>query len=480
MTNLDKELSSFCAQSVIASLKKRHRKRKRRTKSCSSSQVALPFGFFKGTTVFRNAVHNDETIDDGHVRISNLILPNCSRVLITTFIPPTNFSWLESIWNESQQQEPSNLVVVQHGPYKVGDAKMDPIYIDTRKKANWYTITCQPHNGGIMHAKVYLFQSFEGLRVVISGNNFYQHQWENDRDCLWVQDFSRNEKKKNPYDCNTFPLEEFLYDLCQCQGGPDHQFMRQYICSMFKEIDISTVKASLVYSFPRTKDDTANCGGWQQLQKVVQGRLLIDYDTDREEDNCSQTPTVFSMSGSIGDVEPNFLLGMQNAMLGQEVYFSKSITWESINNIQCLMISDKTEQTIEDTASNGRKMSRSHWSLNIPKEAKSRLFNDAIHNNKATKLPLHPFVHGKVLFAKYNAENGSATGNAILYVGSHNFSKAAWGVANKMPNNIEVGVVLSSSDKHIQAEWEDRLPYLLPKKPRHTNANFIPALSGKD
>ena len=51
---------------------------------------------------------------------------------------------------------------------------------------------------------------------------------------------------------------------------------------------------------------------------------------------------------------------------------------------------------------------------------------------------------------------------------------------NKMPNNIEVGVVLSSNDKHIQTEWEHRLPYLLPKKPRHTNANFIPALSGND
>ena len=38
------------------------------------------------------------------------------------------------------------------------------------------------------HAKLLLFRSPEGLRIVISGNNLTEPQWTEDRDCLWILD----------------------------------------------------------------------------------------------------------------------------------------------------------------------------------------------------------------------------------------------------------------------------------------------------
>ena len=168
---------------------------------------------------------------------------------------------------------------------------------------------------------------------------------------------------------------------------------------------------------------------------------------------------------------------MQNAMSGLDTFFAdQTISWQNLSHIQCLMPSDKTSQTI-NPASTGRLMSKSHWYSKIPQDAKIRLFNDAIPNPSITPLLFHPFAHAKALFLRPSDNN--TTDAAILYVGSHNTSMAAWGVANKMPTNIEVGVVLSTIDKQLQQEWESRLPYLLPKQQLDPSSKYTPAFQKK-
>ena len=49
-----------------------------------------------------------------------------------------------------------------------------------------------------------------------------------------------------------------------------------------------------------------------------------------------------------------------------------------------------------------------------------------------------------------------------VYVGSHNFSKKAWGLRNGMPGNIEFGIVLVTTSVEVSKEWKSRLPYQLP------------------
>ena len=46
-----------------------------------------------------------------------------------------------------------------------------------------------------------------------------------------------------------------------------------------------------------------------------------------------------------------------------------------------------------------------------------------------------------------------------LYVGSHNFSKKAWGIRRAQPGNVEFGVVLFTTSIDEAEQWRSRLPY---------------------
>jgi hypothetical protein len=99
------------------------------------------------------------------------------------------------------------------------------------------------------------------------------------------------------------------------------------------------------------------------------------------------------------------------------------------------------------------------------------MFFDALPNPKEMGLPqmsCHPLSHSKVLI-----KTGGNVG--VLYVGSHNFSAAAWGLRGKMPNNIEMGVVLASASSDLRQEWRDRLPCLLPHESAKAPISYIPA-----
>lgn len=406
-------------------------------KNKKESTKRLSFGYFEGTTVFRNCLHPDEKLEDGHVTLSNLIPPNVERALITSFdVDKTgDTDWfLESIWGCGQK--PSQVVIVHRGTQNIGQSKLEPM----NRRQGWYFLPCKPHTGGCMHPKILLFGTEKGLRVIVSGNNFYRKQWEYDRDCLWVQDFAAHDNKVplRLQEPDSFALKSFLSDLCQCSEdeAQDQFFLDQHLKVLFHRIDFSESKASFVYSFPRNKLEKAkDRGGHRLLCKIVEARMVADYDTDQENSDNSNKATstrhfggsvLYAMSGSYGDVEPVFLSAMKNAMSGRDTLFqNEALTWESLDGIQCLMPSLQTARIVH---LGGRLMDRKHWFNNIPKNARKRLFNDTLPNPPTTKLLKYPFAHCKVMY--YRPRNSQQT--ATLYVGSHNFSKAAWGIADKV------------------------------------------------
>ena len=89
-----------------------------------------------------------------------------------------------------------------------------------------------------------------------------------------------------------------------------------------------------------------------------------------------------------------------------------------------------------------------------------------------------PALHGKCIFA--TPRTASAWNPSVLYVGSHNFSGAAFGDADgtgdgTRPKNIELGVVLASTDRKTIAEWTARLPYVIPSSDeRPFDDGYIP------
>jgi hypothetical protein len=438
--------------------------------SVDDSNRRLPLGYFSGRTILRNRVQAQESLEDGHVSLSNLILPGCTSALVTTFESPDP-KWVDSVLGDI-----AKLIVIRPDPEKlrnVGDARMDPLL--RSKRPEWFFVSCQPHTNGCLHGKVLLFRSHEGLRVVISGNNFYQYQFENERDLLWAQDFFavRHHKKDrnpppgaNPEFSNR--LVSFLTDMSRCRESAHQQLVQERLDALFGGIDLSVAHARLVYSFPRTRNSNESCGGWRQLAGAFRD-LLKDYDTDdsttiqtnkaRRSNQQEESYPLYAMSGSIGDVQPDFLQQMQWAMQGDETTnASKNIKWENIKGIRCLMPSQETARTINPVW-NGRPMKFSHWQK-IPEQAKRRIFFNAVPNPSETALPYHPFSHGKALYT--GSVVGARQKTAVVYVGSHNFSRAAWGVRGEMPRNVEIGVVLSTTNQATSREWQERLPYCLP------------------
>lgn len=118
-----------------------------------------------------------------------------------------------------------------------------------------------------------------------------------------------------------------------------------------------------------------------------------------------------------------------------------------------------------------------HWKR-IPETARRLVFFDALPNaSNGFGLPLfrgHALSHAKVLFAQAAGDLG------ILYVGSHNFSKTAWGLKGASPQNVEVGVVLATQSMTVKQEWISRLPYRLPDRHSLSPPSYVPASAHED
>jgi hypothetical protein len=348
---------------------------------------------------------------------------------------------------------------------------------------------------------------------------------ENDRDCFWAQDFGVVATTTSTTSSTTRTtlgnhtntefgrrLREFLDAMSECRESADQQVVRAMFDALFRGgIDLSEAKARLVYSFPRVKESRDDRGGWMQLVDVIRdlvGLTTEDYDTDDSTQNNIKYGTsrshsdqeaedeeghpLYAMSGSMGNLNPDFLqqmaLAFQGVVVetlssyhGSRVDDDEDVKWEDIDSVRCLMPSRQTIHPIV----NGRLMAHSHWE-SIPEDAKRRIFFDAVPNPTETPLPYHPFSHCKVLYkAQVERMSGAMQQpdkkkkrTAIVYVGSHNFSKAAWGLGGEMPRNTEIGVVLSTTDQTQKRQWEERLPYVLPTADV-SPATYVPATAGR-
>jgi len=475
-----------------------------------------------------------EAADGGFVSLANLVLPDTEHCLCTTFVPPAQ-SWLEDVLlmddSNSNCVVPNLLIVCQDNrsaqvARHVGDAELVPMpqsaavpqsaaahprkkrkrreeegitdpdrrddeeedtdevenLVDddneqeppNQQRRSWHWLYCKPHTGGCLHGKLLLFRNRAGLRVVVSGNNFYQEQWEMDRDCLWIQDFYATKQDYNAY--SAAALSVFLSDLTRCRD-PEHQsFVKEHLHSLFRNVDLTTVSARLVFSFPRPGRNAASKkelkGGWVQLSNAVKG-LLEELGCDAETRDDSDT-MMYAMAGSMGNLKPDFLLQMKHAMHGKPFHTpkGKEWDWDDVDGVRCLWPSRQTALSSRYWAlvDSMRPMPISHWKT-IPKTARCRIFFDALPNPPQFGLPeqnCHAMSHAKVLI-----ETAGDVG--ILYVGSHNFSQAAWGLKGQSPKNVEVGVVLASRSMRVRREWVSRLPFLLPDRNAESPSSYIPA-----
>jgi hypothetical protein len=143
----------------------------------------VEFGNFQGDTIYRNRISPCEKREDAHYSIDELVLPQATMALCTTFEGgPSSVKWFQRIFRGI----PELLVVTsaeKDTPHTIGAAVLEPMTPrrgkETEKEEEipgWYWLKCRPHTGGCLHSKVLLIRSIKGLRVVVSGNNLTRSQ----------------------------------------------------------------------------------------------------------------------------------------------------------------------------------------------------------------------------------------------------------------------------------------------------------------
>ena len=491
-------------------------------KICTEPTTRVPFGTFLQGSICRNKIANaepEELATNGHYSIDELVLPNCSSAICTTF-QSGRASWLQHVFSnvdellvlKASSQDPTqgptigNAEVLpmlqkvsaegQENPQQQLELELEPI-------PNWYWIQARVHTGGCLHGKMLLLRSpREGLRVVICGSNLYRGQWDHHRDVFFVQDFP----VAAHHDRIGFGNEllSFLTELTLCVDAHDQEMVSSRIHRVFDKIDFSSAKAKLVVSMPRTKAELAagrSCGGWKQLAIAAHDAMLAsgmgDMDDDdekdggdnnpqqRQQDSSNKNSLLYANSGSMGNVEPDFLLQMYQAMNGENKSAEKTTRWvDVVNRVRCLWPSIATACKIDLI---GLKGASRHIPRNVLNKIKRRyrneIFRDAIPNPPTLAVferewqgyrikdadsqtrKFHPATHGKFLW----------NSKGVLYVGSHNFSKAAWGQRKTQPRNVEVGVVLATPEflpgtsesipNPTYQLWQDRFPCRLDAQP---------------
>jgi Tyrosyl-DNA phosphodiesterase len=537
----------------------------------------LPFGYFQcGQTLYRNKLNDQELLEDGFVALHQLVVPNCQSALLTTFDSHVTMKSSIHLAMEVCPDVPKVLLVGHADymgmpfcglrlPYK------HKAIASLKVKREWYWMACRPFGRPeqLMHAKILLFRSDQGLRIAVSGNNLTEKQWTEDRDCLWIQDVPASVAAQREHSSSTqvdelpmIRLKCFLVDLLKSSVAfhdiDSHmdELILSFVMSKVETLlggledhAVNSKNVRFVYSFPRPMKQ----GGWQQLCQAVWELRQVEkkkrelylsnhvnqddlwYDTDDGDgDNIDfgartlNRIYLFAMSGSFGDLKPDFLHQMRKAMAGyrsaigycsteegncgrsarSSLSLGKSLSWSAIKQTFCLWPSNETVLSMNPIALLGRcrPMSRAHWET-IPASARRSLFFDAVPNPRGPSLqsstesqaaagfgrnltpslcglrfrsePLsayHSFAHGKVIFATTMCNAGKEgrlpmsesdrtnidAPYAAVYVGSHNFSKNAWGIRDSRPGNIEFGVVLLTTDRKLTAQWRSRLPYELP------------------
>lgn len=486
----------------------------------SKTNVRVPFGNFSQGSICRNKIANaepEELASNGHYSVGELVLPQCSSAICTTF-QAGRPSWLQHVFSSVEELlvlEPPNRQDATKGP-TIGNAVVLPMLqkVTTTHEQeenqhqlepipHWFWIQARVHTGGCLHGKMLLLRSpHEGLRVVICGSNLYQGQWDHHRDVFFVQDFPVAAQHDRLGFGND--LLQFVTELTQCVDAHDQGMVSARIHRVFDKIDFSSAKAKLVVSMPRTTQELKagkSCGGWKQLAIAAHDAMLASgmgdmHDDDDEngdgennpqqqQDSSHKDSLLYANSGSMGNVEPDYLLQMYQAMNGENKLASAATRWEDVvNRVRCLWPSIATACKMDLI---GLKGASRHIPRNVLNKIKRRyrneIFRDAIPNPPTLAVferqwlgfrikddvsrtrKFHPATHGKFLW----------NDKGVLYVGSHNFSKAAWGLRNQQPKNVEVGVVLATPEflpgasesipNPIYQLWQDRFPCRLDAQP---------------
>jgi len=367
---------------------------------------------------------------------------------------------------EQQSAEPNSNLESHTLPSVNSNSNIKPSAVKQKKKR------------GVMHTKLMILFYEDRLRLVITSANLIPVDYEHVQNVLYIHDlFLKNktapdEKEKFSGDADNQTFRRELEEYINSMGFPDSSGLH----SSLSRYDWSSVKVSLIFSSP-----------------TIQGRAINGLCMLSEKARKFLPRNIKKVHGQRLDVQ------------GSSIGFPDS-QWESqfFSSI-----------SVPDTADDARDFKNSSKSLRIifPTQAyverhgkekfgtifapKIRFTSSSLRKFfccQSTCSRLAPALHSKIIVyeAELTIDNGKSTESAPqrdnedvsqdsdgvggsrkfkwYYLGSANFTKSAWGWAEKAPNNWELGILFDEQTCRMMGGFP--LPYSTDPLPCYTDGDL--------
>ncbi|KAJ2781492.1 hypothetical protein GGI15_003208 [Coemansia interrupta] len=311
----------------------------------------------------------------------------------------------------------------------------------------------------IMHSKLMILYFASHMRFVVSTASMTPYGWSVVQNAVFIQDFPR--AKGRVYTANSFSLAlaYALHDL-----SVPHELI-----GLLNEVKFADARAHIVTTVPSGAGGNMEEYGAERLARVLK-EAGADPENQGLDDIDEFRPNgrLYCVGSSLGPLDDKWLRDMYVCAHGLSPL---KLGWPGVktlpNSLVDIGVAFHTQQQVEQCRY-GSEVGEQHI------YAQRKAYEDKKFPHSAM-VRLEPvvdktLVHAKVILARM----GESQRAGWMYIGSHNFTPAAWGRMNSKSyysNNYEFGVVLCNveySSDSSSVRWDGRevpLPFKLTWEP---------------
>ena len=308
------------------------------------------------------------------------------------------------------------------------------------------------------HPKLYLIKFDKFLRVVIGSGNLFLEDWINWSNVCWYKDFSLRVDGSTSKTCE---FKRELEAFAKISMGDKYNELKSFLDIDFKNYDYSKAGVELLYSFPVKKDlGTGQLCGFEMLEAIMtKHKPSKPYEF--------KDTKIFYSCSCIGSV--NF-----------------GITYQFITSIAPNLKSpNASDYKTQSKYTNMLKLiypTQSYINGLTPKNSNTAclFFNKKIYHKISfnadllTQFENNEAVYGDECFVSHSKifvvmRDSKIDDDTVIYIGSHNFTKAAWGKISRNKYEVwnhELGVVFppEAGSAAFKKDLVSRFSFKIPAK----------------
>ncbi|KAJ2397352.1 hypothetical protein GGI05_000687 [Coemansia sp. RSA 2603] len=299
----------------------------------------------------------------------------------------------------------------------------------------------------IMHCKIMLLFFASHMRFVVSTGSITPEEWSIVQNAVFIQDFKR--AKDRLYAANAFSLAlaYALHDLS----------VPHAVIGLLNEVKFSNANVHIVTTVPSGTGGNMTEYGAERLAQV-----LKEAGVDPENQNLDNIEyfrpngRLYCVGSSLGPLDNKWLRDMYVCAHGLSPL---KLGWPSIktlpNNLVDIGVAFHTQQQVEQCRYGSEVGEKHIYAQRKTYEDKKFPHSAMVRLEPAVEDTL---VHTKMILARM----GDSQRTGWMYIGSHNFTPAAWGRLNNKTyyhNNYEFGVILCNveySSDNNSVRWDGK------------------------